>query len=99
VDKYDVYLCNVVPYVDISDTNLCLCNIFDNGVWSFNGLYTQLSPFYQDCIRGFTFDHDTDDKLIWSDTYNGEYSANLVYKGLDRHLHQHVTPIICWNWN
>jgi hypothetical protein len=32
-DKWldNVYLCNVVPYVHISDTNLRLCDLFENG--------------------------------------------------------------------
>jgi len=91
---YDIYLCNVVSYVYITD--LRLCDIFDNGVWNFNKLYTQLPPlyFYWDCL----LDHDIEDKLIWSGASNGKYSTSLGYKWLDHLLHQQVTPIICWNW-
>jgi len=41
-DKWidNVYLCNVVPYVDISDTDLRLRDLFENEAWNFNKLYT-----------------------------------------------------------
>jgi hypothetical protein len=99
-DKWidNVYLCNVVPYVDISDTDLRLCDLFENEVWNFNKLYTQLHSFYQDCIRSITIDSDVDDKLIWSGSSNGIYSASHGYRWLDQHLNQQVETNTTWSW-
>lgn len=75
-DKWldNVYFCNVVPYVHISDTNFRLCDLMENGDWNFNKLYTQLPSFYQDCICSITIDHDTEDRLIWSVSPNCQFS-------------------------
>lgn len=54
----NVYLCNVVTYVDISDTNIRLCDLFENEDWSFNRLQNQFPSFYQDCICSIAIDND-----------------------------------------
>jgi hypothetical protein len=96
MDRY-VNLCNVVPYVDISDTKLRLCDLFENEARNFNKLYTQLPLFYQDCISSITIDSDVD-KLIWSGSPNGIYSASQGYKWLDQNLNQQVVPNTTWSW-
>ena len=85
-------------YVHISDTNLRLCDLWDNGDWHFNRLYTNLPSFYQDCIRSITIDHDTDDRLIWSGSPNGIYSVSHGYRWLDQNSSQTVTPTTSWSW-
>jgi ribonuclease HI len=72
--------------------------LFENGDWNFNKLYTQLPSFYQNCIRIITLDHDTEDKLIWSASPNGQYSASYGYMWLDHNLTQQVEPVNCWSW-
>lgn len=99
-DKWldNVYLCNVVSYVHIRDTNFRLGDLVENGDWNFNKLYTQLPSFYQDCIHIITIDHDTEDRLIWIAYPNGQFSASYGYRWLNQNLTQQLEPVICWSW-
>jgi len=94
---YNVYLCNVVPYVHISDTNIRLRDLHENEDWNFKKLYTHLPSFCQDCICSITINHDTNDKLIWSSSPNGIYSARHGYRWLDRDPTQHLATT-GWSW-
>lgn len=94
----DTFLRNVVPFVHISDTNLHLCDIVENGVRNFNILYTQLPLLYQDRIRNVILDIDTNDKLILSSSPNGIYSAGQGYIWLERFSNQHNMSNTYWKW-
>jgi hypothetical protein len=50
--------------------------MFENGVWNFNILYTQLPSLYKERIHNITIDHDIDDKLVWSSSTDGTYSIS-----------------------
>lgn len=86
-----------MPYVHISDTNIRLRDSHENGDWNFKKLYTHLPSFCQDCICSITINHDTNDKLIWSGSPNGIYSARHGYRWLDRDPTQHLATA-GWSW-
>ena len=66
----------MVPYVHISNIELHLPYIIENGEWNFKILYTQLPTFYKECIHNIILDTDTDEKLIWRSSPDGTYSAS-----------------------
>jgi hypothetical protein len=92
------YLCEVMPYVNISDTNLRLEDMFENEVWNFNMFYTQLPTLYKECIHNIIIDHDIDDKLIWSSSPDGTYSSNQGYIWFNLYVNPLIESTTCWRW-
>lgn len=78
-------LCHRVSFVDIHDTALTLKEVFATGSFNANMLYTAISLellHYLDSFQKVIFDDNTPDRLIWSDTINGDYSVRNGYQWL-----------------
>lgn len=75
-------LCLEVPFVSIHDTNLRIKDVFYDGVWHFDKLYTQLPDDIKDGLQSVFIYENLDDLLIWGLSSTGEYSAKSTYEWL-----------------
>jgi len=78
----DDYLCNLVPYVHISETNLRLRDIYHHGRWNFSHLTTQIPLSIQLQIRSIFIDESSQDIKIWTHSPTGMYSVKSCYQWL-----------------
>ncbi|KAJ1399437.1 Ribonuclease H-like superfamily [Sesbania bispinosa] len=95
-------LCNMVPYVHISDTTLCLQDLLVDNNWELSAIHIPLPPFVSDlfnlirpvCVPSLS------DCWLWTGNSNGVYSTSsgyawLIDKELDlRHQRDHFN----WVW-
>ncbi|XP_019457635.1 PREDICTED: uncharacterized protein LOC109358024 [Lupinus angustifolius] len=74
-------LCNFVPFVNISDTQLQVKDIWTEGTWDFSALYTMVPSEVKELISNhFTPGLPTEEEgWIWEGHVTGNYSANSGY--------------------
>lgn len=82
----DDYLCNLVPYVHISDTTLKVKGAIYDGQWIFQKLYIILPNSVIDNIISVLVDNNLKDVMIWNFSPNGIYTNFNGCRWLDSHL-------------
>lgn len=94
-------LCQLVDYVNISDTNLHINQVWDSGTWKFSNMATQLPDDIKDFISQMVVPShiipDMPDRWIWSGNSRGTYSAASGYRWLlsiSRTFHEDED----WRW-
>lgn len=94
-------LCDMVPYVHISDINLQISDLCVSGTWHFDHLNTIL-PLDVRLEMQSVFTHESsDDLLIWEPSSSGEYSTKSAYSWLidnDEDEENDQNQTILWNW-
>lgn len=94
-------LCDMVPYVHISDINLQISDLCVSDTWHFDHLNTIL-PLDVRLEMQSVFTHESsDDLLIWEPSSSGEYSTKSAYSWLidnDEDEENDQNQTILWNW-
>lgn len=90
-------LCDLLPYIDTHDTHLKIADIYHNGVWHFERLYTQLPLDIKLDIQSVYLNYLSPNILIWNHAPNGTYSAKSAYVWLIRDLLVNPEPT-GWTW-
>lgn len=85
-------LCDKVDYVHISDTELKICDVWEDGIWHLNRLFTPMSRELRVFIMNTAvwLHSDSDDCLAWTQDVSGSYKASFGYAWLYRRLHGEV---------
>ncbi|KAK7252062.1 hypothetical protein RIF29_35769 [Crotalaria pallida] len=92
-------LCESVPYVHISDTGKSIRDVWRNGEWDWNSLYTTIPTETADIVNqvrilGFG---ELKDVWGWSGKDDGIYTASSGYKWLSHTSRNHVSDE-SWSW-
>ncbi|PNX74924.1 ribonuclease H, partial [Trifolium pratense] len=74
-------LSSVVPYVDIHDTSLKIQEVWTNGTWNLNQLYTSIPDYVRNAITSLQpcIVNDLPDIWTWHDSSSGIYTAKDAY--------------------
>lgn len=76
-------LCQLVNFVNISDTNLQLKDLWDNGSWCLDRLATQLPTFVRDAIMHVPIPVNVHEGLadcwVWKGGSDGVYTVSSAY--------------------
>lgn len=95
-------LSKLVPYVDIHDTQLSKSDIYVNGAWNFNSLYTNLPHHILEFIQGLYFhpNAEVEDAFIWKGKLDGMYSAKAVYDWMLGQKYPRSSDLntVSWKW-
>lgn len=96
-------LCHMVPFVNISDSELQLRDVYDNGIWNLQGLSTMLSPALIETIQTvpapMTLDPRLPDTWTWKHAAQGHYTcSNGYYWLLNQHRNWDVNINMRWIW-
>lgn len=95
----DTRLCDLVPYVDIHDVNLRVCDVWYNNTWHWDDIITFIPPTLKMKIMSHFVDTETDDTVIWGASNTGRYSFATGYTWLTRgNVDTSHTPITGWAW-
>ncbi|KAJ1433705.1 ribonuclease H [Sesbania bispinosa] len=91
---------DVVPYVNILDTQLAIYDVFINGRWDLNDVCTDIPNLFLNAINLYDPHFHTMDKdcWIWNATSSGTYSVASGYLWfLERHLTLgDINDNLCW---
>lgn len=68
-----------MPFVDIHDIHMRVRDIFHDGEWHFEDLYTQLPPDIQLSMKGLFIEDNAEDMLIWGASNFGVYTAKCAH--------------------
>ncbi|MED6149661.1 hypothetical protein PIB30_064674 [Stylosanthes scabra] len=73
-----------LPFVHISDSHLRLSDLWENGTWHLDGLFTELDDHLRHLIMSINLDnHDSRDKTwIWKFNSSHTYSTREEYDWL-----------------
>jgi ribonuclease HI len=94
-------LANQVLFVDIHDLEMRVCDVFTDGSWRFNVLYTDLAPEVKERVNSITIDLNSEvsDRYTWNGNLNGIYTAQDGYYWLNRQNFNHnPSDGISWSW-
>lgn len=76
-------LCNMVDYVHISDVDLCLKDVWENGFWNLNRLATPISDQVRTLLLNNNVPNiispDHPDCWVWKDSNDGIFKASSGY--------------------
>lgn len=91
-------LCNKVNYVHISDTDFKICDVWENGVWHLERLFTPMSEELRASIMNTVvwLHGDSNDCLAWNQDVSGSYKVSSGCAWLYRRLHGDV-PSKSWS--
>lgn len=90
-------LCELLPYVDIHDTTLQVRDVFHEGQWLFDRMFTQLPMDIQLILCSVVISEDTEDALIWGASTSGLYSSKSGYQWLVQSTPTHDYDH-SWSW-
>lgn len=93
-------ICELIPLIDIHDATAKVRDVWRDGDWHLESLYTalpldiaqrvqQLTPYLVDGVR---------DVWRWNPSTDGVYSARSGYKWLLQNNHQQQHGEMSWNW-
>lgn len=91
-------ICNMLPYVDIQDTQLKIKDIYYDNAWHWEKLATQIPLSIKMQMQSHFVDEGSKDILIWSFSNSRIYSARDGYKWLIQHVPSQPTESISWSW-
>lgn len=76
-------LCHRVSFVHISDTSITITDLWRNGAWYLQALYTPLPPIIvtKICSVPVPANHVDHDIVQWNHTNDGVYSEKSAYEG------------------
>jgi hypothetical protein len=91
-------LSSVVPFVDIHDTSLKINEVWNNGEWNLQQLYTNIPQYVVDTIKSVQpcIVSDLADVWTWHNTSSGVYSTKDAYTWLLDPMH--INNITGWQW-
>lgn len=76
-------ICNSLDYVHISDTRVHLRDVWDNGQWCLDQLYTPLPDHIKQEIINTSVPHHPNDNIpdcwVWNGNHDGIYKASTGY--------------------
>jgi hypothetical protein len=77
-------LCTIVPFVAIQDTTVKIKDMWTNGEWNLNNLYTNLPDFVVDAITAIRLRLVTNlpDVWTWENSSSGVYTVKDAYNWL-----------------
>lgn len=80
-DKWleDDRICNLIPYVDIQDVNLRVCDIYFDDQWHFEQLATLLPADIKMAMQNYIIDGVSEDVVFWENSNSGNYTASHGY--------------------
>ncbi|MCH81431.1 RNA-directed DNA polymerase (Reverse transcriptase), partial [Trifolium medium] len=94
-------LANQVLYVDIHDLEMRVRDVYIDGKWNFNSLYTDMPSEVKDQLNliHVSLNSNVTDCYTWKDNLNGIYTARDGYYWLNRHAFS-VNPAagVSWSW-
>ncbi|KAK2418771.1 hypothetical protein QL285_040937 [Trifolium repens] len=81
---YKNKLCSMVPFVDIHDTDLKIKEVWDNGMWNFDDLYTNIPDSVKAAITRIKpcLVEDIPDVWVWQDSSSGIFTTKEAYEWL-----------------
>lgn len=82
INGWRIYLCNLVPYVNIQDTYLQVKDVFHDGFWHWEHITTLLPMEVRMSVQSYFLDNNCDDVVIWGTTFAGVYQAKHAYRWL-----------------
>lgn len=91
-------ICDLVPSVDIQDTQLLVKDIFFNGEWHWNLLATILPMDVKRKMVSHYMDGSLEDSVIWGDSSSGIYTTRSAYCWLVHDPLVQVNGNAQWNW-
>jgi len=93
-------LCDRLPFVHISNTNLQICDVVQSGIWNFNILATQIPVDIKLEMQSIILNNTYVGLLIWEVDIRGTYSTKSAYMRLldmDDNRLSHDTNLL-WIW-
>ncbi|GAU43217.1 hypothetical protein TSUD_301040 [Trifolium subterraneum] len=91
-------LSSVVPFVDIHDTALKINEVWNNGEWNLQHLYTNIPQYVADAIKSLQqcIVSDLPDIWTWQNDNTGIYSTKDAYIWLLDPMH--INNLTGWHW-
>jgi hypothetical protein len=91
-------LCSVVPFVAIQDTEIRIKEVWQDGMWHLDRLYTTIPDSVRDSILSLKpcIVEDIPDVWVWNNSSSGIYTAKNAYEWLLKPLplNNHLN----WSW-
>lgn len=96
----NIPLSSKVNFVNISDTHLRVRDLWKNGKWALNELYTMFPDEVkqQVCSKQIDFNDDLEDCIIWGHNLDGKYEAKFGYAWLVGQRLTQSSPTFSWKW-
>ncbi|GAU22350.1 hypothetical protein TSUD_106780 [Trifolium subterraneum] len=94
-------IANLVMFVDIHDLEMRVRDVYKDGMWLFNSLYTTLSQEIKENLNFITIslNPSVNDCYTWKGNLNGIYTARDGYAWLNRHSFSATTiSVASWSW-
>jgi hypothetical protein len=91
-------LCDGLPFVHISDTNLQICDVVQSGIWNFNILATQIPVDIKLEMQSIILNNNYADLLIWEADIAGTYSTKNAYRWLLDMDDNRLSHDTSWQW-
>ncbi|KAK2454730.1 hypothetical protein QL285_002263 [Trifolium repens] len=87
-------------YVDIHDLQMRVRDVFIDGGWNFNLLYTTIATYVMDRLKLLlvSLNSQVEDCFTWKGNLNGFYTAQDGYYWLNRNEFISNTNEVSWNW-
>ncbi|KAG4963526.1 hypothetical protein JHK85_040981 [Glycine max] len=99
-DKWltDDYLCHLVPFVNIQDTQLKAQNIFQDGIWHFEKLSTPLPMETKKEIQIYILNDNMEDVIVWGPSGDEIFTATTAFKWLIAVNSLPTSQFGNWSW-
>lgn len=99
-DKWltDDYLCHLVPFVNIQDTQLKAQNIFQDGIWHFEKLSTPLPMETKKQIQSYILNDNMEDVIVWGPSGDKIFTATTAFKWLIAVNSLPISQFGNWSW-
>ncbi|GAU11845.1 hypothetical protein TSUD_75960 [Trifolium subterraneum] len=94
-------LANQVMYVDIHDLEMRVRDVYIDGIWNFNALYTALPMEIKERLISFPIclNPSINDCYTWKGNLQGIYTARDGYHWLNRYAFSaNPTSVVSWSW-
>ncbi|CAL0299567.1 unnamed protein product [Lupinus luteus] len=93
------YLCQLIPYVHILDSELHIKDVFFDGCWHWDLLATQIPMDIKLKMQNLFSDDSLGDVLIWGNDNSGHYSVKSAFVWLtQRNDIPDSIPDHSWSW-
>lgn len=91
-------LCHLIPFVDIHELSMRVRDVFYEGQWHLDTIYTHIPIDIQMIMRSLVLSDSTEDILIWGSATSGKYSSKSGYSWLISKDFPSPDPILSWAW-